>query len=183
MSEQYYFLFPVVIISIIQIYLMVRYLSKKMTSKFVENLVTYVVILGFLIYAHIKLSIPNFIVTCSVITVIGHTFIGLYLKLYYKSKYYDRYLHLFGSFSFSLLAFSIINNIAPLHNESWIYPSLLVTTLGISIGVIFEILEFIHDSFSNGIKSQHGLADTDFDLIFNVLGSIVAGIISTNIFH
>lgn len=182
MLDENYFLFPIAMISIVQIYLMISYLPKKMTSKFFENLFTYVAILSFLIYSHLKLSIPNFIITCSVITVIGHTFIGLYLKLYYKSKYYDRYLHLFGAFSFSLLAFSIINNIAPLHNESWIYTSVFVMTLGISIGVIFEILEFIHDSFSNGIKSQHGLADTDFDLIFNVLGSVFAGIISTNIF-
>ncbi|MBE6033778.1 MAG: hypothetical protein E7222_03650 [Clostridiales bacterium] len=67
-------------------------------------------------------------------------------------------------------------------NEIWVYTFLLVTTLGITIGVLFEIAEFIHDSFSKKMKCQHGLADTDFDLIFNVFGSAIAGLLSIFIF-
>lgn len=183
MSDQKIFILNVVIISISQISLMVKYLQQKKSSKFIGDLIIYCVILSFLLYEHyFKLNIPDIILTGSVITVIGHTFIGLYFNIYYKSNYFDRYLHLFGSFSFSLLAFSIINYITPLVNVSWIYTFLFVMTLGISIGVFFEIIEFIHDCFSKKIMCQHGLTDTDFDMIFNVFGSFIAGIVSLTIF-
>lgn len=182
MSEQKFFLFNMAMISIFQIFLVAKYLQKK-DSKFIGNLLIYIFIMLFLIYEHyFKLNITDFILTCSVITVIGHTFIGTYLNVYYKSKYFDRYLHLFGSFSFSLLLFSIIHYLVPLDNASWIYTSLLVMTLGISLGVFFEIIEFIHDCYSKKMRCQHGLADTDLDLIFNVCGSFIAGIVSVNVF-
>lgn len=183
MIDQIIFILNVAIISMSQIFLMFKYLQQKKTSKFIGDLTIYCVILSFLLYEHyFKLNIPDFILTFSVITVIGHTFVGSYLNIYYKSNYFDRYLHLFGSFSFSLLAFSIINYIAPLMKVSWIYTFLFVMTLGISIGVFFEIIEFAHDSFSKKIMCQHGLADTDFDMIFNVFGSFIAGVVSITIF-
>lgn len=183
MTIQKILILNILIISFFQIYLMISYLRKKKPGKAFGNLIIYMAILSFLFYEdYFKLNIPYFIITCSIITIIGHTFIGSYLNIYYTSRYYDRYLHLFGSFSFSLLAFSTINGNLPLVNVSWIYTPLLVTTLGISIGVFFEIIEFIHDSFSRNIRCQHGLTDTDFDMIFNIFGSCVAAFISVYIF-
>lgn len=178
MSDQNFFILNIAIISVFQIFLVVKYLQQK-SSKFIGDLIIYIIIILFLICEqYFALDIADFVLTCTVITVIGHTFIGTYLNVYYKSKYFDRYLHLFGSFSFALLFFSIINTLIPLANVSWIYTFLFVMTLGISIGVFFEIIEFIHDCYSKKIVCQHGLADTDFDMIFNVFGSFIAGIVS-----
>jgi len=117
-----------------------------------------------------------------VISVLGHIFIGKYLNVYHRSIIYDRYLHLFGSFSFALLFFSIINNTMALVNEGWIFTSFFIIILGIAIGVLVEIAEFIHDSFSKKDMYQHGLVDTNLDMIFNVIGSCIAGVISIGIF-
>lgn len=182
MTEQTPFFINIALFSLVEIYLMIRYLIKKVPGKLFENIFLYAVVLTFLIYEHLELNIPNFIIICSLLTVIGHTFFGSYLKWYYTSKIYDRFLHLLGSFSFSLLAFSIIHTIDPLTDYSLLYSSLFVMTLGITIGVFFEIIEFIHDSFSNKIPCQHGLKDTDFDLIFNIIGSIIAAVITKNVF-
>ena len=43
------------------------------------------------------------------------------------------------------------------------------------MGVVFEIIEFTHDSLLK-TKKQKGLIDTDFDLISDVIGAIIAGV-------
>ena len=55
-------------------------------------------------------------------------------------------------------------------------------TLGISLGVLLEMEELLHDTFSKS-KGQHGLKDTNFDLIANIIGAILAGLISSFIFQ
>ncbi|MEA5135556.1 MAG: hypothetical protein VB035_05390 [Candidatus Fimivivens sp.] len=158
--------------------IIVGYLKRKKPGKSASNFLAWLIIISFLFYLnYFKLYIPEFIITCFIITVIGHFFLGNYLDLYHKSKVYDRWLHLFGAFSFSLLVFSILNKaVLPFPNSNF-YKSFFVITLGISIGTLFEILEFMHDVVSKKKKlpCQHGLADTDYDMIFNFLGSIVAG--------
>lgn len=47
--------------------------------------------------------------------------------------------------------------------------------MGVTFGVIFEILEFILDIFYKS-TNQKSLYDTNLDLIFNFLGSFLAGI-------
>ena len=65
-------------------------------------------------------------------------------------------------------------------NYSKVYICIFIATIGISLGCIFEILEFILDSNSkpNEQRNQHGPIDTDFDLISNVIGSVIAGVAS-----
>ena len=106
----------------------------------------------------------------------------LVVKYHYNiSKYYDRLLHAFGSFSFSLFFYSILDKITIPTIYSKFYISIFVTTIGISLGCIFEIYEFILDSTTNS-NNQHGLTDTNYDLISDVIGSIAAGIASILIF-
>jgi hypothetical protein len=65
-------------------------------------------------------------------------------------------------------------------NYSKVYICIFTATIGISLGCILEIFEFIMDSNSkpNKQRNQHDLADTDFDLISNVIGSVIAGVTS-----
>lgn len=109
------------------------------------------------------------------ITLFGHSFIGNYLNVYNKSKYYDRYLHGFGAFSFSLFAYSIIDKTVFHPVIPRLYGSIFMISLGIALGCLLEILEFSNDVRLK-TKNQKGLKDTDFDLIGNVIGSIVCGV-------
>ncbi len=167
------------IFTVLQCALIVGYFKRRQPGKAASNFLAWLIMISFLFYInYIKLYIPEFIITCFTITVIGHFFLGNFLDLYHRSKIYDRWLHLFGAFSFSLLVFSILNNaVLPFPNSDF-YMSFFVITLGVSIGTLFEILEFMHDVVSKKkLPCQHGLADTDYDMIFNLLGSIVAGFV------
>lgn len=180
-SNDLLFLLNIVIISIAQIYIMIKCLQRKKLGTFWGNLVTYIIIVLLLLYEYyLDSPIPGFIITCSIVTIIGHTLIGKYFDIYHKSKTYDRYLHFFGSFSFSLLIFAALNCVSKLDNKLYIF--LIVFTLGTTLGVFFEILEFLHDTFSKKPRSQHGLADTDYDMISNLIGSFVAGIVAVTIY-
>lgn len=129
--------------------------------------------------------IYSFILMFFMITLIGHTLLGQSLDYYHKSKIFDRYLHCFGAFSISLLFYSILLNIwGPIQGGKG-YIALLIATSGIALGTLFEILEFIIDTVSKNakmLKHQHGLADTDIDLISNTAGALLAGILSVYIF-
>lgn len=173
----------IIIISLFQIYLVMSYLFKKKWGMFLSSLATYTIIILLLLYEYYSnLNIAGFIITCSLISVISHSFIGEYLNLYHSSKHYDRYTHLFGSFSFSLLSYSILNSISVLASKNWIV-FLFTMLLGISIGVFYEIIEYLHDCLKNKkIVCQHGLTDTNVDLIFDVFGSIIAGFVAIYIF-
>jgi hypothetical protein len=54
---------------------------------------------------------------------------------------------------------------------------ILIASLGITLGVFVEIIEFTMDSRKHiEIKLQKGLKDTNFDLISDVIGSALAGV-------
>lgn len=183
MSAYQSLIINIIIISLCQIYLIINYLRKKEITKFISNVLIYVIIVALLLYEHyVKLKVPDFIIVCSLVAVIGHLLIGEYFNIYHSTKHYDRYLHLFGSFAFSLLSYSLLNTISILATEKWI-TFLIVLLLGISIGTLFEIIEFIHDCISKKTMSQHGLKDTDLDLIFDTIGSIIAGFVSILTFY
>ncbi|WP_069997385.1 hypothetical protein [Cellulosilyticum sp. I15G10I2] len=155
---------------------------KKKYSFFIENLVSYTLYLIFLAAQYkFEFYARPFIITLALITIIGNNLIGKYLNYYYRSKYYDRFLHAFGAFSYALFFYEILNETITPTIHSRLYVSIFVATIGISYGCVYEIYEFILDSISNS-DNQHGLIDTNFDLISNIIGSIIAGIISVLVF-
>jgi hypothetical protein len=58
-----------------------------------------------------------------------------------------------------------------------LYAAIFVFALGITIGTVFEIIEFVFDK-SKHTKMQKNLKDTDVDMVFNVIGSVFAAVIS-----
>lgn len=121
-----------------------------------------------------KLSMPSFIILLSMITVLIACFIGHYLRYYTQSKTFDRYLHAFGSFSFSLLTYFILSNIMDTH-ASKLFQGIFIFLTGNTLGVFFELIEAKHDRKAV-TKSQKGLKDTDMDMLFNLIGSGISGI-------
>lgn len=119
--------------------------------------------------------VSNYIHICLGIVVIVHSFAGKYLNLYIESVYFDKYLHVFGTYAVTLFFYSIFKNIMGISFISKISNFLYVILLGVSIGAIFEILEFIVDiTISPNISNQQGLLDTNLDMIANLIGSLIA---------
>ncbi|MHC1747192.1 MAG: hypothetical protein AB9856_02240 [Cellulosilyticaceae bacterium] len=174
--------FITIIFSFVTLFTSIKELLNKKYSFLCENLVTYILFLFFLL-AQYKLvfHVKLFIISLVLITFIGHNFIGQYLDLYHRSKHYDAFLHALGSFSFSLFTYSIIDRLTSHIIYSKLYVSIFVIAIGISLGCVFELGEFALDFFT-GSKHQHGLLDTNSDLLANLIGSIIAGIISSYIF-
>ena len=171
-----------IIFSAIILFTCIGEFIKKKFNLMAEDIIIYILYLIFLAAQYIlSFQIKPIIILLVITTFIGNSLIGNYFNIYNTSKYYDRYLHAFGSFSFSLFFYSIIYKLTMESISSKSYVAIFVTTIGISLGCIFEIYEFISDSTINS-HNQHGLKDTNFDLISNIIGSTIAGIISISIF-
>jgi hypothetical protein len=175
------------IFSVLEILVFIRYIRGRKNALLIENFILYIAVVLLLYYnENFRFPIQTPILVLLICTMLGHLFIGEYFDVYHKTKYYDRFLHVFGSFTFALFAYSVTRNIlGPIQSPDSYIP-LLVASIGISIGAIFEIGEFLHDSLSKKdkrSKHQHGLTDTDFDLISDVIGSVAAGVLSFAFFH
>ncbi|MDF2614534.1 MAG: hypothetical protein K0S71_2320 [Clostridia bacterium] len=174
-------LIPVVFTIIIIIIGIADFLKKK-KSHFIENLVSYILYIIFLISQYVfGFYVKPFIIILALITIIGNNLVGKTLNFYYRSKHFDRFLHGFGAFSYALFFYDILDKTIKPVIDSRLYVSIFVAALGIAYGCIYEIYEFILDSVSQS-NNQHGLKDTNFDLLSNVIGAIIAGIISSKIF-
>lgn len=185
MPDKQFMLLPVSLFLIVELFIMYKHFRNKKYKNFIENCLTCLIIIAFF-YLKNKyfFQISDFILIIMLLTILGNSFIGDYLDIYHKSKYYDRFLHMFGSFSAALFTYSLLLNFVGSVEAPYVYTSLFVAAVGISIGVFFEIAEFVHDGvFKKSPRGQHGLIDTDVDLIFNVIGAAVAGVLSTPIFH
>ncbi len=87
---------------------------------------------------------------------------------------FDRYLHTYGSFSFALLAYSLVLNLF-VTGGSKAYQSLFVFTIGMALGAIFELIEARSD-WKKGSNNQRGLQDTNMDMLGDLIGSLLAGV-------
>ena len=125
-----------------------------------------------------------FILICLAASIAGDAFLGKTRDLYHRSVFYGRSVHLLGCFSFALFVYGIFRNLFGQVRPDAYLPAVVVAS-GISVGVIFEIFEFVMDASPKKKrmpKRQHGLADTDFDLLFDAIGSLLAGIAARFLF-
>lgn len=168
----------VALFTIIEIIIISKYTKHKNKSRIVINISIYGLFIAFLITQNLfGFYVESIIIFICTITVLGHILGGEYLKLYETSIAYDRLLHLFGTFSFTLLIYSVIIETTQPVSGPQIYNTLFVIALGISIGTFFELLEFLLDVASKNSKShQKGLQDTNVDMIANVIGAVIASL-------
>jgi hypothetical protein len=164
-----------------EVFIAIRYIQKGKSKSAKAALVPSCLLIIYLLALFIfRIGIPYLVLTLATVTVFLHTFAGLYLNLYRRSKIYDRYLHGFGSFSFALLLYLTVSKVT-VPGGSVVFRVIFVATLGIAAGVVFEIVEFVHDS-RNTTDMQRGLKDTDFDLVFDVIGSAAAAIMAAFVY-
>lgn len=161
---------------IIQLIIIAALLIDKKFS-YVNEVLFVTVILVIYIFLENKYGIyvGNYTRVCLMLVVIMHGFAGKYLNLYLESSKFDNYLHVFGIYSVTLFVYSIVSNLLIISFMSKSSKFLYITLLGISIGTIFEIIEFIVDITINpNIHNQPSLVDTDLDLIADAIGALIA---------
>ena len=109
-----------------------------------------------------------------VLTIFFDALFGSYFDLYTSSFVFDKVLHTFGSYAFSLFAYILVMQMQTTLMDRPV-KFILVLCLGVSLGVSYEILEFITDSISHPVPpSQPSLLDTDVDLIGDLVGALLA---------
>lgn len=122
-----------------------------------------------------KLFMSTYVRILVVVTLFLDAAFGYYFDLYVTSGVFDKFLHFFGAYTFSLFAYIFA---AQLQGSSLKKPVkfILVACLGLSMGAFYEIFEFLSDSISRADPpSQPSLQDTDLDLTADLIGSILAG--------
>jgi len=145
---------------------------------YAQNIVIKIVLWVLYTFFEVKcgISISNCIRASVMAVLISDSFLGLYLDYYLTSSIFDKVQHVFGSYAFSLFVYSIICKLTqPTIGRGFTF--IFIITLGLSIGAVYEISEFLGDSLAKPrIPSQPNLLDTNLDLIADVIGSLFAAI-------
>jgi uncharacterized membrane protein YjdF len=122
------------------------------------------------------ITMNNYVRAVVMLTIISDGFFGYYLGYYVTSNVFDKLLHIWGTYAFSLFAYvlAVQQMNSPLPR---MISCILIISLGISLGALYEIAEFLVDSFGNPVlPGQPSLHDTDLDLIGDTIGAILAAI-------
>lgn len=140
------------------------YLGATISTLVLYSLLFAAVLLG--------LKIPYFVLCLVMLSLFIHVFFGYRLDLYNKSPVFDRFLHGFGTFCYSLLFYFLLDNFIE-YGGSRIFHAVYISVLGIALGAVYEIIEFVIDIKKN-INLQRGLKDTNMDTVFNIIGAFSA---------
>lgn len=146
--------------------------------EFAVSVVSKVCLLAVITIIEIRYPIllNHFIRAGVLVTIISDSFFGLYLGLYVTSSVFDKGLHIFGNYTFSLCAYVLASKLNH-HCLSKPFRFIVVLSFGLAIGALYEIGEFIGDTFSKPtIPAQVDLLDTDLDLISNFIGAFIASL-------
>lgn len=123
-----------------------------------------------------QVRMSNYIRVLMVLAIFFDAFFGYCFDLYAGSFVFDKALHIFGSYAVSLFAYVLVMQLQAGFIDQRVR-FILVLGLGLTIGVGYEILEFITDTISHPVPpSQPSLLDTDIDLIGDFIGASLAGI-------
>ena len=162
---------------IVQSIIMLILLSKGRTDYSWSVLVTtgaWIVYTLIEIKYHIKMT--TYVRILMMLTIFVDAFGGYLCNLYENSFIFDKILHVFGTYAIALFLYILIIQVQDGPINKWII-FVLVLCLGLAIGTIYEILEFIGDNVSHpDPPNQPSLLDTDVDLIGDLIGAILAGL-------
>lgn len=157
-------------------YIIFRFVKEKEWALLKAVIPAFLLYAAFFIIAHfLRLKIPEVVMIFTMLSLLSHTFLGFFLRLYGRSKTFDRFSHALGAFAFSQAAYFTLTS---LFSEAIpkLLAAIIIGALGVTLGVFVEIIEFVLDlRKKKELKLQKGLRDTDFDLIADVIGSAAAG--------
>lgn len=146
--------------------------------EFAQNITVKTCLLTVFTWLEMKytVKIPHTIRTLVLITVLSDSFFGLYMNLYTTSAVFDKFQHVFGSYTFSLFFYNLICQLTrPAISRTFSF--IFVISLGLSIGVFYELGEFIGDlTVKPSVPSQPSLVDTNLDLVADLIGAFIAAV-------
>lgn len=124
-----------------------------------------------------KITLPFYLEFLIVVGLYMHVFLGEFRLFYDVYPWWDKAMHLLGTFIISILGFLVVYT---LHYTKKVRLSLpligfFTVVFGLAIGAFWEILEFLLDTFL-GTNAQRSLTNTMVDLIVDLLSSIVTGL-------
>lgn len=154
-------------------------LFKQNEMDYLYEIIAIIVLLLLGTFLEIKYDfyINNYIRLIIMLTLILHTSVGDYLKLYTTSVIFDKFLHVLGTYAFTLLIYSVFVKLTKTKGPVRIYDFVFIVVLGMALGQCFELLEFSIDIFLKPSNpAQESLIDTDIDLIANTIGAFLAAV-------
>ncbi|MEM1229056.1 MAG: hypothetical protein AAGI15_00855 [Pseudomonadota bacterium] len=105
----------------------------------------------------------------------AHVALGMYLELYERSRYYDKFAHFLGMGAIAVYLRTAVQRHC--HKAGLRLPSgalaLIAVSGAISLGALWELFEFALDQ-TGLFVTQRGLTDTMLDLLANALGALSA---------
>ncbi len=176
---QPFVLIAFLILAAAQVFIVFRFIADRKADLAKAVLASFLpFVLFFFFYWVYSLSIPGYIIVLAAAAQLTHSLAGYYFRLYERSKTFDRYQHAFATFAYALLAYNTLSAVFGIAAPK-IMAAIFVLSLGITLGVIVEIFEFVSDTRGKtGILMQKGLTDTNFDLIFDSAGAAAAAVFS-----
>lgn len=153
------------------------FLMKNQVAQIANPLTLSVAYLGIILLERYTIfKLKSYIRVVLIVTFLSHSLFGEYFRAYYTTGWFDNGLHLFGSFSFALFSYELLSTFISISSSKpKTLTFLLVSLLGICLGTFFELIEFSLDQLLHE-HNQFGLIDTDLDLVFDVIGSLLAGL-------
>jgi len=142
-----------------------------------------------------KVNVPNVMSVVFVLFCLAHFVVGEIGELYVKSKVFDSVLHTLSGSMVAILGFSIVrllNNSDKIDLKlNPLFVSVFVVCFTITIGVLWEIVEFMVDAATGSNMQRYSdsvtrelflgraaLFDTMKDLMLDAIGAIVIAITS-----
>lgn len=103
---------------------------------------------------------------------------GYLLNLYERFVWFDEVIHTYTAFALTLLiALLLYGEVLRGVRASPVLLIMVVASLGVALGAIWEIAEWVYDLVSPG-DDILGKRDTMIDMALDTLGAVIAGIVS-----
>ena len=97
---------------------------------------------------------------------------------------YDNIVHIFGTFAATLVAYNILSPHLDLKvKHHHVLFSILLVSISLGIGSFNEILEFFAVVFLNASKQVGDYINNTLDLVFNLLGAVIASYFIFYFYH
>ena len=142
-----------------------------------------------------KVSVPNVMSVIFILFCLSHFVVGEIGEFYIKSKSFDSVLHTLSGSMVAILGFSVVRLLNDSDsvglNLNPLFVAIFVVCFSVTIGVAWEIVEFIADAltgsnmqrYSNSVTREpflgrDALFDTMKDLVLDSIGAIVVAVIS-----
>lgn len=129
-----------------------------------------------LLARRLDITLPLPLVVAITVFIVASILLGEVFEFYDRFWWWDIILHASSAIGFGLIGFVLV--LMMFEGDRFAAPawavSLLSATIAITIGVFWEVFEFVMDQIFGFNMQKSGLLDTMSDLIVNVIGAGVA---------